>query len=434
VLVVVWLAGTSACTDSPVPRDELPNALRALDAPNIVFIVCDTTRADWLTPYGAAENTSPELARWADHGVLFERVGAQSSWTKTSMASLLTSLWPSANRVVRRRDGLAEGALTLAEVFRSSGYATYAVQSNGWLEQTFGFHQGFDHYSFPRGGGNAAIRTSIWPHADNIYREAMRLLDDHPDGRPFFLYLHLMDVHEYGAPPEFHRFGSDSAGAYRAAIQWVDHVLERLRKNLDDRGLLGRTLLVFGSDHGEAFGENQRQGHAKNVLSAVVHVPLIVRLPFATEPIRIPAQARNLDVAPTLLELAGLEVPDAFQGQSLLASIVEPGASEDRVSFASLDERLFPDASIQKSVRGARWVYARNLDASGGTEAEFLFDRDVDPREDVNLISVEKAHAERMRAQLDAHLAAPARTDTREADVRIDPALAEKLRALGYGS
>jgi len=147
ILGALLLSGVLGCSDvEPILAADLAAALEGLDHPNVVFIVCDTTRADWLTPYGSGQNTSPELARWAERGVLFENVRAQSSWTKTSMASLMTSLWPNTSGVVLRRDGLGDGALTLAEAFQAAGYATYAVQSNGWLEQTFGFHQGFDHY------------------------------------------------------------------------------------------------------------------------------------------------------------------------------------------------------------------------------------------------------------------------------------------------
>jgi hypothetical protein len=128
---------------------------------------------------------------------------------------------------------LGESAKTLAEQFQKAGYATYGVQSNGWLAATFGFQQGFDRYVFPRGANVPWMKSMVWPHADNVYLEAERLLDAHDSSDPFFLYLHFMDAHEYAAPAEFQQFGTDNAGAYRAAIRWIDHVLERLRAELD---------------------------------------------------------------------------------------------------------------------------------------------------------------------------------------------------------
>ena len=142
---------------APAPPESIRERLAAIGRPNLVLIVVDTLRADVLSPYGDEDGTSPELAAWAERGVLFERVLAQSSWTKISMASLLTSLWPRSHGVEGPRDGLGEGALTLAEVLRDAGYATYGVQSNGWLEQSFGFQQGFDHYVFPRAHDSARV-------------------------------------------------------------------------------------------------------------------------------------------------------------------------------------------------------------------------------------------------------------------------------------
>jgi arylsulfatase A-like enzyme len=98
------------------------------------------------------------------------------------------------------------------------------------------------------------------------------------------------------------------------------------------------------------FGEHGIDGHARNVLTPVLRVPLVIRLPFPVEPIRIPVQTRNLDIAPTLLELAHLPIPDRFEGRSLVSLIVSSECdrdASDRVSFAALGLPLFVDARIQ---------------------------------------------------------------------------------------
>jgi arylsulfatase A-like enzyme len=395
-----------------------------------LFLV-DTLRPDWTAPYGFAPHVSPELHDWADHGVVFERVLAQSSWTKVSMASLLTSLWPRSHGVRLASDGLAEGAVTLQDALREAGYRTYAVQSNGWLEQSFGFHQGFDHYVFPRALDRAKKLgpSTVWPHGERIYREASRLIEAHDAGDPFFLYLHLMDVHEYAAPPEFKTFGGSKRGAYLAATRWVDDVLKRLRERVEKAGLSERTVWIFASDHGEAFGENQCRGHAHNVFTPVLWVPLVIRFPFAVEALRIRTQVRNLDIAPTVLDLAGVTIPASFEGDSLLPLLDSPGQARDRPNFAGLGPPIMSNAVEQVSVNDGVWSLARNLDDEG---REFLFDRRVDPGEDANLIDLEPAAAARMRALLDAHLAAEPLPDTRATDVRIDPGIAQRLRQLGY--
>ncbi len=432
------------CERPAVAPADIPAQLAALGQPNLVLIVVDTLRADYTTPYGFAKDTSPELARWAERGVLFERVLSQSSWTKMSMASLLTSLWPASHGIREAQDGLADEAVTLAEVLQDAGYATYGVQTNGWLHQSFGFHQGFDRYMFPKTGGDPRMgQASLWPHADRVVEEAGRLINAHDRSRPFFLYLHFMDVHQYAAPPHFKTFGTDSKGAYLAAIRWVDDAVERVRKQLDAEGVLDRTVIVFGADHGDTFGEHGIHGHARNVLTPVVSVPLVIRLPFRVEPpARVATQVRNLDLAPTLLDLAGIAIPASFEGLSLLPLVTGEAEESDRPSYAALGVPLFPDASVQSALNDGSWTYARNAtpadddpEAYEGKAvapgAEFLFDRRVDPGENANLLTRELAEAERMRMLLDGHLA-QRDEGVVESGVRIDPGIAERLRAMGY--
>jgi arylsulfatase A-like enzyme len=444
LLLAGFSGGVLACARAAAPA-EIPERLAALGRPNLVLIVVDALRADFTTPYGSEQDSSPELAAWAGQGVLFERVRAQSSWTKMSVASLMTSLWPRTHGIRDARDGLAESAVTLADVFHAAGYATYAVQTNGWLHQSFGFHQGFDRYMFPNGGGDPRLgKPSLWPHADRVVEEAARLLDTHDRARPFFLYLHFMDVHEYAAPPQFKTFGTDDKGAYLAAIRWADDAIRRVREKLEAEGDLERTVIAFTADHGEAFGEQGVHGHARNVLTPVVSVPLVLRFPFRVEPaVRVASQVRNLDLAPTLLDLAQIPIPECFEGRSLVPLLTGRVSEPDRPSYAELGIPLFPDASVQAAVNDGTWTFARNApaqegDANGGRRfdpvgsgAEFLFDRRVDAGENVNLVAREPAEAARMRALLAEHLAGqPAAVVER--GVRIDPEIAERLRAMGY--
>jgi arylsulfatase A-like enzyme len=271
----------------------------------------------------------------------------------------------------------------------------------------------------------------VWPHADNVYLEAERLLDAHDSSAPFFLYLHFMDVHEYAAPAEFQQFGTDSAGAYRASIRWIDHVLERLRAKLAATGQLENTVMILASDHGETFGEDRRWGHAKNARSPALRVPLVIRLPEAVQPLRIPDQVRNLDLAPTLLDLAGIPIPQSFEGESLLPLIESDrsAASWDRTSYASLPALLFRDAVLQESVSTGGWSFARDLD---GPHREHLFDLRVDPDEEVNLIEIEPEAADRLRPLLDVYQQRTPLPGAVRSGIRIDPQIADKLRALGY--
>ena len=347
------------------------------------------------------------------------------------MASMLTSLWPRSHGVERATDGLGPGAFTLAEAFKAAGYRTWAIQTNGWLDQSFGFQQGFERYTFPVSAGPQRFKRSmVWSHGDRVLEEMGRFLETQDPDQPFLLYVHLMDVHQYAAPLEFQKYGRGTREQYLASIRWVDDVLQRLRESLDDHGLLDRSVLMLGSDHGEAFGENGVQGHAANVLTPVLRVPLVIRFPFPVEPIRVKEQVRNIDIPPTLTQIAGIPHPATFEGQGLIPLIIGAELSGDRISYASLPDKLFKHSRLQASVNDGSWSFARNLEEKDGRE--FLFDRRVHPDENVNLISLEPEQAERMRGLLDAYLASEPLPDTVESDVRIDPAIAKRLRALGY--
>ena len=138
---------------------------------------------------------------------------------------------------------------------------------------------------------------------------------------------------------------------------------------------------------------------------------------------------RNVDIAPTLLDLAGVASPEAFEGESLLPLIEAPGRHPDRPAYAGLGAPILHGVVEQNSLNDGAWTYAREVGEAG---RELLFDRTIDPSEDVDLVTLEPAAAARRRALLDAHLAGDAISRVRATNVRIDPAIAERLRAVGY--
>ena len=134
--------------------------------------------------------------------------------------------------------------------------------------------------------------------------------------------------------------------------------------------------------------------------------------------------------APTLLELAGIPPPSAFEGQSLIP-LVTGAVEEERESFAGLGLPLYPDASVQVAVTDGDWLYARNVQPDPRA-VELLFDRRIDPGENVNLIELEHEQAARMRLRLDRYLQGERTPGAKATNVRIDPAIADRLRAMGY--
>jgi arylsulfatase A-like enzyme len=165
----------------------------------------------------------------------------------------------------------------------------------------------------------------------------------------------------------------------------------------------------------------------------VLWVPLLFRFPFPlAPPLRVETQVRNVDIAPTLLDLAGVPIPDSFEGSSLLSLITGETPDGDRTNFAALGQPLYLDASVQISLNDGAWTYARNVEPDPDHPEEFLFDRSVDPGENVNLVEREGDAARRMRERLDAHLAKQPSTDVLRRDIRIDPEIEKRLRAMGY--
>ncbi|MGH7335930.1 MAG: sulfatase, partial [Myxococcota bacterium] len=324
-------------------------ALSRRDDVNVLFVLIDTLRADRLSVYGHGRRTSPVLDALASEGIRFARHLAQSSWTKSSMASLWTGLYPAHAGVTRFDDRLAGEAKHAAEIFREAGFFTAGLWRNGWVEGYFGFDQGFEVYARPSPG---PIATEVQRENPTIHvggsdldlvagaREFLRV-----HGRErWLLYLHLMDVHEYVYDETTAVFGSGNADVYDNAILRTNQVLNVLFTVLYETGHLINTLVVIGSDHGEAFGERGIEGHARNVYPETTEVPLIIGLPFRlASPVVVRQRTENVDLWPTVLDLLGLPPLEAADGRSRVPEILaaargEPASADESVAIAHLDQ------------------------------------------------------------------------------------------------
>jgi len=204
---------------------------------NVVFIVVDTLRADHLDAYGYERETSPNLTALARQGIRFERVLSQSSWTKTSMASLWTGVQPLNHGLLRFDDALPAEAPMPAEILKRAGYRTAGVYRNGWVAPNFGFDQGFDHYLRPRTGRERNQIQSQHPGGpvlegtdEDVLISANEFLDSFGNDK-FFLYMHLMDVHQYVYDQDSPEYGARyvdfrdlDLGLGRASFTNPDHL------------------------------------------------------------------------------------------------------------------------------------------------------------------------------------------------------------------
>jgi arylsulfatase A-like enzyme len=407
---------------------------------NLLFVLIDTLRADRLSAYGYARETSPTLDKLAATGLRFAENMAQSSWTKCSMASLWTGLYPVRTGVTRSPQGLPDEAQMPAEIIREAGFRTAAIWRNGWISPGFGFSQGFEVYHSPRSAPTPmSVRREkptlgVTGTDQDVINSAIEFLRAQ-GGERWFLYVHLMDVHQYVYDEDTALFGTTYSDIYDNSIRWTDRVLGSLIDDLDVRGLRDKTMIVVAGDHGEAFGEHGREGHARDVHGEVTTTPLIMSFPFRLQPgIVVDAPTENVDLWPTLLDLLKLPPLEAVDGQSQLPAIMaatrgEPAPPQDTPRFAHLDQswgRSNQEPRPMVAVREGSYRLVRAHEAKG-----WLYDRSNDPREQVDVAEDEPEVLARLQGFVDEYLERPP-APWKASDVELDDAQLEQLRALGY--
>ncbi len=291
--------------------------------PNVVLLFSDALRADALGAYGQPAPLTPSLDRLARRSLVFERAYAQASWTRDSMASVLTGLYHWSDGVADFDDLLAQDFVTLPGVFRKAGYATGAFVANPSISAGAGFGAGFDDAPALYA---PSFDTAAKTRAPTIVDAALSWISARK-GRPFFVLLFLLDTHSPYECPEVAagrvprrlrglRFpggtGDPRASAARAcyaeSVTRADAAEARLLYGLETLGVSTSTIIVFSADHGEELYQRGRRGHGHTLFNEVLHVPLLVSAPgVAHRRIAQPVELRAL--FRTLPALAGLAPP-----------------------------------------------------------------------------------------------------------------------------
>ena len=416
---------------------------------NVVFLLIDTLRADRLGTYGYERPTSATIDELAHYGVVFENVVAQSSWTKTSMASLWTATHPINNGILRYNHVLPDEAVLPAEIFQKAGFRTVGLWRNGWVEPNFGFAQGFDLYVRPTpGAARARIRrrthapmATLTGSDEELTISAIDFLEQFGQER-FFLYLHYMDIHQYVYDEQAAIFGTSYSDAYDQAIHWTDRLVGSLLSKLDSIGVLDRTLVVIASDHGEAFQEHGCEGHARNLYQEVVNVPFILLPPFLLEPgVRVSETISNADIWPTLLDIVGLPPIPGADGRSMLPLVLKAGGARNPPSSDGLERPVFaqltrgwgnPGAPARPLVSVTHAGKRLMVDLDDSEKVEY-YDRSVDVAETHDMWEERREEAQALR-DLVVHYQEEARSPWGVApeEVELDELRLNHLRALGY--
>jgi arylsulfatase A-like enzyme len=426
--------------------------------PNIIVITVDALRADHLGVYGYTRPTSPSIDAFAKGAVVVTDGISQAPYTKASIASLLTGLYPTAHKTYTTKPtfgqlmttGVGNTALpytdilsaeiqTLPEALHAAGYETFALTSNPYLVSEFGFAQGFEHFRF------VAEQREL-ASAPYVLAEAMKALDARSP-RPFFLWVHLMEPHSPYTPPEPYRSmfppltpaepidpsvipawirigGSRDLNLYKARydgeIRTADEAIGTFFEELRRRRLWDRTAIVVTADHGESFMEHGVLEHNTWLYDELVRVPLVIRIP-GLRPRRVRTQMQLVDLFPTLAGVAGAKVPPGLHGSDRFPHL-QGRAAPESYAYSEMVGRRF-------SIRRLDWKYISSL--QGGRQ---LFDLRVDPREQNNLAQQHPERVERLERDLQRVVAMAVKSGAtiRGQSSPVSPDILKRLKSLGY--
>ena len=410
----------------------LAGCSREPEHPNVVIITFDTTRADHLGTYGFALAHTPTIDRLAAEGVRFDNAISAAPITAVSHATIMTGLLPPAHGV--RDNGtfaLGDAAVTLAERFKTAGYDTRAYVSAIVLSRRYKLDQGFDVYDDDLWGDNEPKLFMIRerPAAETIDHvlDWYGKREKQAQTKPFFLWVHLFDPHEPHHPPAW--ASALAPSSYDASIAYADRELGRLVEALRASGELDRTVFVFTADHGESLGEHGEKTHAIFVYRATTHVPLIVRYPPKfPEGKPYPGPVRNVDIAPTLLDLAHLPGAAQTQGVDLtpLARGEVPPPDLPQYSESKLAELDFGMAPLF-AVRKGGYTFIR-------APKPELYDLKSDPNELHNLYgnAAYQTRADALDVQLEKLLQDSAKHAVAAQDSPMSAETMQALQSLGY--
>jgi arylsulfatase A-like enzyme len=470
LVIIAAAALVSSTGDAPEPRLHPVAAGESADRPNVLLIIVDTLRADRLPPYGYAGIEAPAFGRLATDGIVYRHAFAQASWTKPSIAAIMTGLYPSTHQAVHKNSLLPDDVTTLAEALQAAGYTTVGLPNNENIFPTRNFQQGFDVYDplepeFFFHATESAFHLAFYnqlrlirerflsqsKHVEQYYQDAAAVNRragewlEQLQGRegPFFLFLHYMEPHDPYFPhpydgtgyarvnnpnpsPDLARVYSDT---YDGEIAYLDAHLGELFLRLEEAGLYDDLLIVLTADHGEEFHEHDGWWHGTTLYDEQIHVPLMVKLPGnAWSGAVIDALVRSIDIPPSILTAAGAPIPPAMQGHDVFPD--SSGSAQGQVYVFS-EEDL--EGNVLQSVRGSEWkLILANEGNPRGLAPQELYHMTTDPGETTDLASREPEVAGALREQASETAAYALEVSVEAQEAEHSDVERERLKALGY--
>jgi len=452
-----------------------PIEVKPVEGSNVLLVVFDTLNAKHLGAYGYERDTSPTIDALARDGLVLTNHVSNSSWTRPSMATILTGLPKSEHHMELDCPPLSDEITTLAERFRDAGYRTAGFVGNPLVRAKWGYGQGFETYV-------DAEQLNDYSMADDsvIADRAVSWLSEQDAKRPFFALVFFTSPHiPYRPERKYAKFfvglpdgyiiqrpkreypdGMDpgqrawTIAAYDSEIRYADSQLARLLAQLEKSKLKDRTHVVITADHGEMFGPHNCYTHTYHMWDPVLRVPLVISSPgMAASGVYDDRPFTHADLAPTLLDLAGVDPPEPeLEGESIVDALKDPRGGRDRLLFAQYNAH----GIRRETCRKGRWklVHHHQVDPTAAQsltmfqgdpedpprredlpslawdgERYELFDLAADPGEDRNRFEARKGESE--TAELMA-VVLEFLAGEDETSVELDDDLKQALEALGY--
>jgi choline-sulfatase len=425
---------------------------------NVVVYLIDTLRADHLKPFNANTRVrTPGLDELVARGsAVFASAHTQENWTKPSVATLLSSLYPWEHHAVTTEAVVPEGVDMMPEVLDQYGFHSGAFIANGYVSDKFGFKQGWDTW-------RNYIREGRPNRAKFLAADVLEWLDKRPTQLPFFLYVHAIDPHvPYKPTAEFLEvydpdpyqgvvdFSNDNTllekikigsirlnardkhhleALYDSEISYHDVHFASILQGLEKRGLAGDTMIVLVADHGEEFWDHGSVGHGHSVYEELLRIPMVIHVPsLTTAPVKITSSSGLVDVLPTVIEAMGQKVPESMSGRSLMPELRGDSLDAPRVTVSG-----FMDG-WRTAVVGSKKLIQRT------EKRVMMHDLASDPREQTDLAAKAPVSVRYLRGQLGLTLAQseplaankPGKKRHSSQTTTIDKETEAQLEALGY--
>ena len=399
------------------PRLLVPGSVPAPTAKHTfehVYVwMCDTLRADKVHVYNPKTNViTPNYDSFATDATRFAWAQVPGTWSLPSQASMLTGVYPNVHKATEHESKINAQLPITQEILKKAGFHTALFSSNGYVSSKWGFGRGFDE-------NRNFVRENLPNGADNLWATAKKWIMP-GKAKPQFVYLAVIEPHViYNPKKEFLKkywdkpytgpikpvltgiqLGkikqgtlkvNDTDKAYlealhNAEITQSDTAFGVFLADLKAAGLYDTSAIIVISDHGDEFWDHGDVGHAQGPHQELVHVPFMIHAPGLLPAGRvIETEVEAMDLAPTVLELAGISVPDSMQGQSVLATALDEVAHAPSAS-------LTQNGTMSRGLKSGRY---RMIHAGPGRIE--LYDEIEDPREHTELVGKRPIALRQMR-------------------------------------